>query len=122
MKVYRSREGKLFGVCQGIAEATGYSVRYIRIAAVVIAFFTAGWALAAYGVAALLLPVKRHEGYESKGFKENFEDLREDAEDFVKREYSEFKEAGAEAGKARKERKASESPEKKESKIDPDKA
>jgi len=121
MKVYRSRNGKLFGVCQGLADATGYSVRYIRIAAVLLAFFTVGWAVAAYGVAAILLPVNRPEGYESKGFKENFEDLRDDAEDFVKREYKEFKEAGAEAGKTRKERKASESSEEKETKIDPEK-
>lgn len=109
MKVYRSREGKVFGVCQGLVDATNYSVRYIRIAAVILAFITMGWALAAYGAAAIFMPVKRAEGYESKGFKENFEDLRDDAENFVKREYQEFKEAGAEAGKARK-----------ESKIDPE--
>lgn len=108
MKVHRSREGKLFGVCQGVAEATGYSVRYIRIAAIILAFITMGWALAVYCVAAIFMPVERPEGYESKGFKENFEDLRDDAENFVKREYHEFKEAGAEAGKIRKERKASE--------------
>ena len=119
MKVYRSREGKLFGVCQGLADATGYSVRYIRIAAVLLAFFTVGWAMAAYIAAAIFLPVKRPEGYESKGFKENFEDLREDAEEFVKREYSDLKKAGAEAGEARKERKTEA---KKDSKIDPEKA
>lgn len=122
MKVYRSRDGKLFGVCQGLADATGYSVRYIRIAAVLLAFFTVGWAVAAYGIAAILLPVNRPEAYESKGFKENFEDLKDDAEEFVKREYNEFKEAGAEAGKVRKERKASETPEDKDTKIDPEKA
>ena len=122
MKVYRSREGKLFGVCQGLADATGYSVRYIRIAAIILAFITMGWALAAYGAAAIFLQVKRPEGYESKGFKENFEDLRDDAENFVKREYNEFKEAGADAGKARKERKASDTSETSESKIDPEKA
>lgn len=120
MKIYRSREGKLFGVCQGLADSTGYSVKYIRIASVLLAFFTAGWALAAYGTAAILLPVRRPDDYKSKGFKENFEDLRDDAEEFVKREYGEFKQAGAEAGKTRKERKASNPSEEKESKIDPE--
>jgi phage shock protein PspC (stress-responsive transcriptional regulator) len=122
MKVYRSRDGKIFGVCQGLADSTGYSVKYWRIGAVIAAFFTAGWAIAAYLGAAFLLPVKRPEGYDSKGFRENFEDLREDAESFVKREYNEFKEAGAEASKTRKERKASHSDSDKESKIDPEKA
>ncbi|MDA3809097.1 MAG: PspC domain-containing protein [Spirochaetaceae bacterium] len=122
MKLYRSREGKLFGVCQGIADATGYSVKYIRIAAVLVAFFTAGWALAAYGIAAFILPVQRPEGYESKGFRENFEDLRDDAESFVKKEYSDLKEAGAEASKKRKERKGSSKGSEPETKIDPEKA
>ena len=122
MKVYRSRNGKLFGVCQGIADATGFSVRYIRIAAVLIAFFTVGWAVIAYGAAALFLPVERPEGYESKGFKENFEDLRDDAESFVKREYNEFKEAGAESNKVRKERKETKAKTEEDNKIDPEKA
>jgi len=122
MKVYRSRNGKLFGVCQGIADATGYSVKYIRVASILVAFITAGWALAAYGVAALLLPIQRPDGYESKGFKENFEDLRDDAEVFVKREYNDLKEAGAEASKVRKERKAESRKSAEENKVDPEKA
>ena len=122
MKVYRSRDGKLFGVCQGIADATGYSVRYIRIASVLVAFFTVGWAIVAYGAAAIFLPVKRPEGYESKGFKENFEDLKDDAQGFAKREYDEFKEANAEASKTRNDRKTSKTEAEKESKIDPEKA
>ncbi|MBN2656874.1 MAG: PspC domain-containing protein [Spirochaetales bacterium] len=122
MKVYRSREGKIFGVCQGLADATGYSVKYWRIAAVIAAFFTAGWVIAAYFIAALVIPVKRPEGYDSKGFRENFEDLRDDAEAFVKREYSEFKEAGADASKSRKERKDARTASAEESKIDPEKA
>ncbi|MBB6480487.1 PspC domain-containing protein [Spirochaeta isovalerica] len=122
MKVYRSREGKIFGVCQGLADSTGYSAKYWRIAAVVAAFFTAGWAIAAYIIAAFVLPVRRPEGYDSKGFKENFEDLRDDAEAFVKREYSEFKEAGADASKTRKERKDAKAASAGDSKIDPEKA
>jgi phage shock protein C len=105
MKIYRSREGKLLGVCQGLAEATDYSVRYIRIYTVILALFLQVWVLAAYILAALLLPVKRPDDYESKGFKENFEDLRDDAEQLVKREYSGWKDAG----KARKEKKESSS-------------
>jgi len=122
MKVYRSREGKIFGVCQGLADATGYPVRYWRIAVIAAAFFTGGWVLAAYAVSAILLPVKRAEGYHSKGIKENFEDLRDDGEAFVKREYTEFKDAGDEAFKVRKKRKTSESSEEGEIPIDPVKA
>ena len=119
MKVYRSREGKIFGVCQGLADSTGYSAKYIRIAAVIAAFFTAGWAIAAYIIAALVLPVKRPDGYDGKGFRENFEDLRDDAESFVKREYNDLKSAGAEASRTRKERKEEG---KSENRIDPEKA
>ena len=118
MKMFRSREGKILGVCQGIADYTGFAVKYIRIAVVITAVFTGGWAVLAYIAAAFLIPVKRPEGYENKGFKENFEDFRDDAEDFVKREYNEFKEAGASMSKTNKKRKASKKESEKDSKID----
>ncbi len=127
MKIYRSREGKILGVCQGISDYTGFEVKYIRIAAVIAAVFTVGWVVAAYLLAALLIPVKRPEGYESKGFKENFEDFREDAEDFVKKEYNDLKEAGSSMSDTLKERKASKktsekvSPNETDSKTEPKK-
>lgn len=122
MKIYRSREGKIFGVCQGLADATGFSVRYWRIGVVLAAIFTMRWTASAYLIAALILPVERPDRYNSKGFKEKFEDLKDDVESFIKREYKEFKEAGQEASKRQKKRKASEPEEEKESKIDPEKA
>ncbi|MCP4160438.1 MAG: PspC domain-containing protein [Deltaproteobacteria bacterium] len=114
MKMYRSREGKILGVCQGLADFTGFSVKYFRIAAVIVAILTGGWAVLVYLVAALLIPVERPEGYESKGFKENFEDFRDDAGDFAKKEFRDLKEAGASMRSVRRERKAA----KKEPKVD----
>lgn len=93
MKLYRSRYGELLGVCQGLADWTGLPVRYIRVAAVLAAFLTRGWFVLVYIAAAVFLPVRRAEGYQSAGFKENFEDLRGDAMNFAQREYRNLKEA-----------------------------
>ena len=94
MKLYRSRQGKIFGVCQGLADRTAYPARYFRIAFVAAAFFWFWWTVALYTAAALLLPVKRPEGYEPEGFRENLDDLKDDAMEFVRREYRDFRNAG----------------------------
>ncbi len=93
MKLYRSKYGEFLGVCKGVADWTGVPVRYIRIAAVLATFLTRGWFVLIYLAAAVFLPVRRTKDYESAGFKENFEDLRNDTMDFAKREYSNIKEA-----------------------------
>nr|WP_319777102.1 PspC domain-containing protein [uncultured Sphaerochaeta sp.] len=94
MKLYRSKQGKVLGVCQGLADRTGYPVKYFRILFIAAAFFTLWWTLALYIAAALLLPVKRPEGYEPEGFGETLNDLKDDFLDFIGREYREFREAG----------------------------
>jgi phage shock protein C len=60
------RNGKLMGVCAGIAEYTGVDVTIVRVATVVVTLLGAfPWTLIAYGVAAWAAKpkVSRDEGY-----------------------------------------------------------
>jgi phage shock protein PspC (stress-responsive transcriptional regulator) len=81
------------GVCRGLADWTDYPVRYFRIALIASAFFFFWITLPTYLAAAVLMPVKRPEGYDSEGFRENMDDLRDDVRDFVRREYGDFRRA-----------------------------
>ena len=91
MKVYRSRNGIVLGVCSGLEEATGIPAKYFRILLILTAVIFRGWiVLTAYLIAAVLLPLRRPEGYEGRGFRENFEDLREDIRMKAGEEYREF--------------------------------
>lgn len=93
MKLFRSRDGILLGVCQGLAEWSGYPVRYFRLAIILTAFFVDWWVFIIYLGLAILMPVRRPSGYDSDRFKETFSDLGDDARDFAKREYKNFKDA-----------------------------
>ncbi len=93
MTLYRSRQGVFLGVCRGLADWTDYPVRYFRIALVISAFLFFWFTLIAYLAAAVLMPVKRPEGYDSEGFRENMDDLRDDVREFVRREYRDFRRA-----------------------------
>ncbi len=89
MKVYRSRDGQVFGVCKGVEESTGFPARYTRIILILAAVLFRGWyVLAAYILAALFMPVKSPSA--DRGFRENFEDLRNDAVNMAEKEYREF--------------------------------
>jgi len=56
---YRRREGKMIaGVCAGIADHLGVSVTAVRLAAVVLALFGAGWGLILYVVLWILMPYR----------------------------------------------------------------
>ena len=91
MKVYRSRRGWICGVCKGVEESMGWPAKYTRILLILAAVVFRPWyVLAAYGLAALLLPVKQPGESENRGFKENFEDLRDDVRKTASREYREF--------------------------------
>ncbi|MEO5865541.1 MAG: envelope stress response membrane protein PspC [Sphingomonas sp.] len=46
------RNGKVMGVCAGIADYTGIDVTWIRVGAVLLAFATSGWVILAYFVTA----------------------------------------------------------------------
>ena len=50
--------GKIFGVCAGIAESTGVDVTLLRLLTVIGAFVTGSVVFWAYLIAALVLPNK----------------------------------------------------------------
>ena len=57
LKLYRDPEnGRLFGVCAGIAEYTGIDVRLVRVAAVFFGLVFSWFTVVAYLVAAVMLP------------------------------------------------------------------
>ena len=58
--------GKLLGVCAGIAKATGWDVTLIRVA-VVVATLAFHWTLLAYLVAAWVGKAKKVDRYDSLG-------------------------------------------------------
>ena len=54
--LYRARDGKIFGVCKGIANYLDISVCWTRVFVVVIALFTSVWpAILVYALAAILI-------------------------------------------------------------------
>ncbi|MCI3920057.1 PspC domain-containing protein [Paenibacillus sp. TRM 82003] len=56
-RVYRSvRDKKLFGVCGGLAEATGIDPTVIRIVLVITTFFSSGALIPIYIIAAMVMP------------------------------------------------------------------
>jgi phage shock protein C len=61
---YRDKlNGKLFGVCAGIADYTGVDVTLVRIAAVLLVFMGAGIVIPAYFLAGMIAPVKPAQLY-----------------------------------------------------------
>ncbi|WP_137681220.1 envelope stress response membrane protein PspC [Aurantiacibacter suaedae] len=58
-KLYRDKaNGKLFGVCAGIADYTGVDAFWVRIALVFLTFATGGWTIPAYVIASVILNKK----------------------------------------------------------------
>ena len=54
--LYRDKHnGKLMGVCSGIADYTGVNVFWVRMAAFVSMFVTGGWSIPAYFITGFLL-------------------------------------------------------------------
>lgn len=46
--------GKVFGVCAGLANHMNWDVTFVRVAAVILTLVTFPWALVAYGAAAVI--------------------------------------------------------------------
>jgi phage shock protein C len=70
-KLYRARDGMIFGVCKGIADHLGFSLFWIRVMAVVALLFTGVWPVTGlYILAALImkpepiLPLNTEEDHE----------------------------------------------------------
>ena len=53
--LYRSRNGVIFGVCRGLADHLNLSVSWVRVIAVILMFVSAGWAIALYLLAGLMM-------------------------------------------------------------------
>ena len=67
-KLYRIPEqGKITGVCAGLAEYLSLDVTLVRVLAVVAIFITSGVAILIYFVAALIMPVKDRVDQENYG-------------------------------------------------------
>ena len=60
-RFYRDkRNGKLFGVCAGIADYTGFDVSLVRVAFLAAMFMSGGGILPFYFIAAMVTPTKPH--------------------------------------------------------------
>ncbi|WP_295561857.1 envelope stress response membrane protein PspC [uncultured Sphingomonas sp.] len=57
--------GKVSGVCSGIADYTGFDITLVRVAMVILTVATSGWVLLGYIAAAWLAPKKPVDLYES---------------------------------------------------------
>tara|TARA_A100001391_G_scaffold168882_1_gene129540 strand:- start:35023 stop:35400 length:378 start_codon:yes stop_codon:yes gene_type:complete len=58
-KLYRDKHnGKLFGVCAGIADYTGVDAFWVRMGTVFLTFATGGWTIPAYAIACFILNKK----------------------------------------------------------------
>src|SRR5438874_9814558 len=58
-RFYRDkRNGKLFGVCAGIADYTGFDVSLVRVCFLATVFMSGGGVLPFYFIAAMVTPIK----------------------------------------------------------------
>lgn len=89
-RLYRSKRGMIFGVCQGIADWKGINAGYIRLALVVLTVFTGFFPFGLlYLVAAVFMPLKpayreRHS-YRRSHIKRGFYDMKQEFEDLASR-------------------------------------
>lgn len=89
--LYRSRSGKISGVCKGIADYYDFNVRFVRLLFVVLAFTTGFWpAVITYVVAAMVMkpePVLPLETEEDEEFYQSYSGSRTMALHRLKRTY-----------------------------------
>ena len=90
-KIYRSRNGVIFGVCRGLAEHFDFSVVWARVIAIFFLFVTGFWiAIGIYLLAALLMkpapviPIKTEAEQE---FYDSYANSRHLAAQRIKRRY-----------------------------------
>jgi len=57
-RLYCARDGMIFGVCKGLSNYRGIDVIWIRLAFIILAFFSAGMAVLLYIGAALVIPAE----------------------------------------------------------------
>ncbi|MGD8292659.1 MAG: envelope stress response membrane protein PspC [Desulfobacterales bacterium] len=90
-RIYRSRNGVIFGVCRGLAEHFDFSVVWARVIAIFFLFVTGFWiAIGIYLIAALLMkpapviPIKTEAEQE---FYDSYANSRHLAAQRIKRRY-----------------------------------
>jgi phage shock protein C len=90
-KLYRSRRGMIFGVCQGIADWKGINAGYIRLSLVILTVFTGFFPFGLlYLIAAFFLPVEpaykeKRSSYRRSHVKKGFYDLKQEFDDLASR-------------------------------------
>jgi len=89
--IYRSRDGVLLGVCQGIADYYQLPVFWVRLALVIVFLLSGFWpVIGIYVVAALLMkprPVKPIENEEEKEFYDSYVNSPRNAAQRLKRKF-----------------------------------
>lgn len=77
-KFYRDKaNGKVMGVCAGIADYTGYDVTLIRVAMLVLVVgLSFGSLVPVYFIAGMIAPVKPHDLYETPDDKKFWQGVR----------------------------------------------
>jgi len=90
-KLYRSRKGMIFGVCECIADWKGINAGYIRLSLVILTVFTGFFPFGLlYLIAAFFLSVEpayreRRSSYGRSHVKKGFYDLKQEFEDLSAR-------------------------------------
>ncbi|MDF7776762.1 envelope stress response membrane protein PspC [Sphingomonas sp. AOB5] len=59
------KNGKLFGVCSGLADYTGIEALWLRIGIILLTMMTSGMVIVAYVLIAMMAPAKPRELYTS---------------------------------------------------------
>ncbi len=85
-RLYRSKNGEIFGVCKGIAQWKDFSVDAVRLVFILVAIFTAVFpCLIIYAILGFILPVnpfEEEEGNNTKKSKNKYY-YNPEPEDFV---------------------------------------
>ncbi len=71
-RLYRSKNGEIFGVCKGIAQWKDFSVDAVRLVFILVAIFTAVFpCLVIYAILGFFLPVNPYEEEDKKASKKS---------------------------------------------------
>ncbi len=66
-KFYLDKQnGKLFGVCSGLADYTGIEALWLRIGVILLTMMTSGMVVVAYFLIAMMAPAKPRDLYEDR--------------------------------------------------------
>lgn len=76
--LYRDKQnGKIMGVCAGIADYTGINVGWVRLGAVLLTFAMSGFVIPAYFIAGMVLNKKPPHLYEDKDEQKYWQRVRQ---------------------------------------------